>query len=171
LPFQKVTASSATRAAFFQYHLRILVSILHIVHLEADSVTMTTNNNMEMTLLPKRSSSGADVSISRTSQDGRTSNDGFDTRVEGKGNVSDFAAPEIQPGHTQPEAFFKLFSLWIGTVILTALVVTIVMVYRAKGILTPAEKDIYNTVSTVLILVLGLSFFVSLSLGLEFSGC
>ena len=59
------------------------------------------------------------------------------------------------------KTFLKLLFLWIGTILLTALVVGVVFGYKAKEILTPAQKSTYNLLVTVLILILGLSFFVS----------
>ncbi|KAL8987551.1 MAG: hypothetical protein Q9177_003249 [Variospora cf. flavescens] len=55
--------------------------------------------------------------------------------------------------------FLKLLSLWIATTILTGAVALLVTGYRAKGVLTPADKSAYNLLATVLILMLGLSFF------------
>lgn len=72
------------------------------------------------------------------------------------------AAPKVQPGHADSWNFFKLLLLWICTIIWTALVVAIAKIYVAKGVITSAQKDTYSVLTTVLILILGLSFFVSL---------
>lgn len=93
------------------------------------------------------------------------SDDGYDVRTDDDPNSTapqTPAAPEIrtQPeNHSVSRTFLKLLSLWVGTIILTASVAALVTGYQAKGILTPAQKSTYNLLSTVLILVLGLSFF------------
>ena len=43
---------------------------------------------------------------------------------------------------------------------MTGLVLTLVKVYQSKGVLSPGQKNFYNITSTVLIVALGLSFFV-----------
>ena len=73
------------------------------------------------------------------------------------------AAPNAQPEHADSRNFIKLLLLWIGTLIWTALVVAIAKIYLVKGVITSAQKDTYNVLITVLILILGLSFFVSLA--------
>lgn len=80
------------------------------------------------------------------------------TGIRQRGN----AAPNVQPEHADSRLFFKLLFLWIGTIIWTAMVVAIAMIYVAKGVITSAQKDTYSVLTTVLILILGLSFFVSL---------
>ena len=50
---------------------------------------------------------------------------------------------------------------WISTIIFVASVIALVRAYEQKGVMTPSEKDIFNIVSTALILFLALSFYVS----------
>ena len=68
----------------------------------------------------------------------------------------------VQPEHADSKTFFKQLILWIATIIWTTLIVTITKIYQAKDVITSAQKDTYNVLITVLILILGLSFFVSL---------
>ena len=42
------------------------------------------------------------------------------------------------------------------------MLVAIVLTYQAIGVITPAQKDAYNVLTTIIILILGLSFFVCL---------
>ena len=68
--------------------------------------------------------------------------------------------PDTQSKHTHFSLFLKLLSLWIGTIVFTALILAIALAYQAKGVLTSTEKTTCNVFITVLILILGLSFFV-----------
>lgn len=108
---------------------------------------MATNDNMEMDLLP---SSQTGVTGSNDDPVETASNDGFDNRME------------TVPDDPYYRNLSKLLIQWIATITLTSLVVGIVTVHSAKGVLTPSEKDTYNILSTILILGLGLSFFVNM---------
>ena len=55
----------------------------------------------------------------------------------------------------------KLYLPWIWTLVLAALVVVLGTVYLRAGVITPDQKTTYNLASMVLVLLLGLSFFVS----------
>ena len=56
----------------------------------------------------------------------------------------------------------NLFLLWIWTLVLATLVVVLGTVYLRVGVLTPDQKTTYNLASMILVLLLGLSYFVSL---------
>ena len=79
--------------------------------------------------------------------------------------VAPGASPNQQPNpnHADFKTFVKLLSLWIWTIVLTILLVVTVNIYEAKGVITSAQKDTYNVLTTALILLLGLSFFSSLT--------
>lgn len=57
--------------------------------------------------------------------------------------------------------FWKLFFRWLWTLIFSLLVFAVAKVYQDKGNITKTQKGTYNLVQTILILVLGLNFFVS----------
>ena len=75
-------------------------------------------------------------------------------------SVSINGIPITQFKHSESKTFLKLLLLWIGTIFWTALVAAMVKIYQAKGVITPAQKAVYNFLTLVLILILGLSFFV-----------
>lgn len=141
---------------------------------------------MEMGLLKNQAPlGGVDDAKSGNVQTRLTDNDGgFEDRFEATryvhnqdrviGNdgpypgteTSGIAATSLQidspsgPSHSRRRTLLKLLSLWVGTIVFTALVVMLVIVYRRTGVITPAQKNTYNLASVVLILILGLSFFV-----------
>ena len=102
------------------------------------------NDNMDIRLLETSPSPGSRQTVSPS----------------GVPNDYDDAVPDTQSEHVRSTSFLKLLSLWIGTILFTALVVAIALVYQAKGVLTSTEKTTCNVLITVLILILGLSFFV-----------
>ena len=102
------------------------------------------NDNMDIRLLETSPSPGSRQAVSPS----------------GVPNDYDDAVPDTQSEHVRSTSFLKLLSLWIGTILFTALVVAIALVYQAKGVLTSTEKTTCNVLITVLILILGLSFFV-----------
>jgi len=95
-------------------------------------------------------------------QDGVVGNDGQYSRIEAGGVAANFLQTDNPPGppHTRRRTLLKLLSLWVGTIIFTALVVILVTVYRGTGVMTPNQKSTYNLALVVLVLILGLSFFV-----------
>ncbi len=147
---------------------------------------MTTYDSMEMGLLKNQATlSGVDAAKSGNGQTRLTDNVGdFDDRSEATGSVhnqdgvigNDVPYPGIEAGgiattspqtdilsgplHTWRRTLLKLLSFWVGTIFFTALVVMLVMVYWGTGVITPTQKNTYNFASVVLILILGLSFFV-----------
>ena len=134
---------------------------------------MAPSDDMEMTLLPRnntrstsfhRDANPDDDGVSVGPEHGESKDDSrLDSTHDGGFDVR----PDDTQTHTTPgssRVFLKLLSFWIGTIVFTALVVAIVTMYKAKDVLTPAEKSTFNISLTVLILVLGLSFFVSITL-------
>lgn len=103
---------------------------------------------MEMGLLPQNQ---VHSTLSIETQADKASNDGFDARTG------------IQQERIYKRKHRKLLIQWIATIILAGLIVAIVTVHQTKGVLTSQEKSTYNILSTILILVLGLSFFVYLA--------
>lgn len=151
-------------------------------------ITMTTYDPMEMGLLKNQAPfSGVDEAKSGNVQ--TRSTDNLEDRFEATGSVHNqdrvigndgpypgteaggIAATSLQtdsssgPSHTRRRTLLKLLSFWVGTIVFTALVVILVMVYRGTGVITPTQKNTYNLASVVLILILGLSFFVGSPLG------
>ena len=61
------------------------------------------------------------------------------------------------------------YLIWAGvfwlifTIIINTIIVVAVRLYQLKGTFSPAQKHAFNTISTFLLLVLGLNFFVSRS--------
>lgn len=154
-------------------------------------ITMTTSDAMEMGLLKNQAPlSGVDEANSGNVQTSSIDNiDGFEDRFEATGSVHNqdrvigndspytgteagrIAATSQQtdspsgPSHTRRRTLLKLLSFWVGTIVFTALVVLLVMVYWGTGVITPTQKNTYNLASVVLILILGLSFFVGSPFG------
>ncbi len=152
---------------------------------------MATYDSMEMGLLKNQAPlSGVDAPRSGNSQTRLTDDVGeFDDRSEATGSVHNqdgvigndvpyrgteaggIATTSLQtdipsgPPYTRRRTLIKLLSFWVGTIVFTALVVMLVMVYWSTGVITPNQKNTYNLASVVLILILGLSFFVRLPLG------
>lgn len=146
--------------------------------------TMTTYDPMEMGLLKNQApSSGVDAALYGNSQTTLTNSVGdCDDRHEATGSsrkqdwvipndspylgteAAKLAAPSLDvlagPPHTRRRTSLKLLSFWVGTIVLTGLVVMLATVYRGAGVMTPTQKSTYNLASVVLILILGLSFFV-----------
>ena len=52
---------------------------------------------------------------------------------------------------------------WIWTLILVVSIIGVVRAYEQKGVITRNDKYAFNVLSTLIILFLGLSFYVSLS--------
>ena len=119
---------------------------------------MSTTDNIQMSLLPGGATQSGAFHTESTAYDGSDArSDPGHVRVIG-------APPNIQEWLSGSKHFLKLLLMWVGTIIMTSLVLAIVTIYRAKGVITPAQKNTFNFSITVLILVLGLSFFVSLPL-------
>ena len=62
--------------------------------------------------------------------------------------------------HSQPPRLWQI-SWWLLTIVLSAFILATVKIYRSQGNFNPAQKHIFNTITTGLILALGLNFFVS----------
>ena len=76
--------------------------------------------------------------------------------------TSSIPAFRIHPEQvSRRKLLLKLLLFWIGTILWTAAMIGLVFGYKAKGVLTPAQKSTYNLLQTVVILILGLTFFVS----------
>ena len=69
--------------------------------------------------------------------------------------------PGVADGHPPVRAKFEWPSLFtlLGTVLFGTLLIIVVRTYQLKGNISKGEKHAFNTLSTGLILVLGLSFF------------
>ena len=118
---------------------------------------MTMEDATEMTLLPAGTPRSTDLYTESTN------NDGFDARL-GSGEITVVSTtPNLLARLSASTLLVKLLSLWALTVTFTVLVLVIVLVYKAKGVITPAQKTTFNVLLTALILFLGLSFFVSWS--------
>ena len=134
---------------------------------------MAPHEDSRLNLLPRNLPLSPDVhlesnrdgdTISARSEHGRV-DEYFDWNSTHEGGI---AAKPHKGGNTQltkrpklSRLLLKLISFWVGTLCFTSLVVAVVTIYRAKGVLTPAQKDFFNLILTVLILLLGLTFFVS----------
>ena len=70
--------------------------------------------------------------------------------------------PTFHAKNPNRRTFLKLFSLWIITLILSLLLVVMVSYYHQNGVLNPSRKSTFTVGSTILILILGLSFFEAL---------
>lgn len=96
-----------------------------------------------------------------------TGGDDFDTRSEASDMpltrpTSSIPASRIHPEQvSRRKLFLKLLLFWIGTILWTAALIGLVSGYTAKGVLTSAQKSTFNFLLTVVILILGLTFFVS----------
>jgi len=158
----------------------------HLDDTNSKTITMATYDSMKMGLLKNQAPlSGVDAAKSGNSQTRLTDDVGeFDDRSEATGSVhnqdgvigNDVPYPGTEAGgipatslqtdipsgppHTRRRTLLKLLSFWVGTIVFTALVVMLVMVYWGTGVITPTQKNTYNLASVVLILILGLSFFV-----------
>lgn len=76
--------------------------------------------------------------------------------------TSSIPAFRIHPEQlSRRKLFLKLLLFWIGTILWTAALIGLVSGYKAKGVLTSAQKSTFNFLLTVVILILGLTFFVS----------
>lgn len=62
--------------------------------------------------------------------------------------------------HVNLSILSNLIFPWISTVTFVATVIALVRGYEQKGVMTPSDKDIFNILSTALILFLALSFYV-----------
>ena len=60
-------------------------------------------------------------------------------------------------------SLFQQFSRWFLSVLCVALLLASFRIYQNKGNLTSTQVDSFNAITTVLPLLLGLSFFVSLT--------
>ena len=72
---------------------------------------------------------------------------------------------EIKPAknnHDHSALIIQLIFPWLGTLAFTVALIVLVEVYQKDGIISHAQKNAFNTISTGLILLLGLSFYVCL---------
>ena len=65
-------------------------------------------------------------------------------------------------GSPKNSKLFKLLFPWIWTVIFLLSIIVTVKVFEQKNIITPMQKNTFNIISTALIVLLSLSFYVSL---------
>lgn len=139
----------------------------------------TTYDSMEMGLLdnnassnPNRASNGqarltATVINHEQNSGARRSNQTHDQNGQYSRLTDGVAAGSTQgfelPTNSQSRRWIplKLFLPWIWTLVLATLVVVLGTVYQRIGVITPSQKMTYNLASMVLVLILGLSFFVS----------
>ncbi len=52
---------------------------------------------------------------------------------------------------------------WLGTVVISALIVSVLRIYKSKGNFTPNDKNAFNVIITGLSVGLGINFFVRLT--------
>lgn len=80
------------------------------------------------------------------------------------GRVAAGSAQVLEPptnSQSRRWILLNLTLLWIWTLVLASLVVVLGTIYLRIGVLTPDQKTTYNLASMILVLLLGLSFFVS----------
>ena len=65
-----------------------------------------------------------------------------------------------QTADSNAHIYTNLLVSWVWTILFEVALVIVVKVYENKGVLTDTQKDTFNTISTGLILFLGLSFYV-----------
>lgn len=56
---------------------------------------------------------------------------------------------------------------WLGTVVLSILLVLVLRIYSSKGNFTSNDKDVFNVIVTGLSVGLGINFFVGLTIATE----
>lgn len=96
---------------------------------------------------------------SRRDPDSSTANLLVPSRPQSQHFLShDNQAHDSQQTHTPP---LWRFFWWLLTIILCALIFAVIKEYESKGIITSVQKHTFNTISTALILGLGLNFFVN----------
>ena len=91
--------------------------------------------------------------------------------MEGPAGVS--ATPSMEPLILSPHPrllnspklskYFLLIFPWIWTVIFLVAVIIFVKVFEQEDVMTPTQKNTFNLLSTALIVVLSLSFYVSMN--------
>ena len=74
-----------------------------------------------------------------------------------------FHSHEIQLDDSQPSHTIRLWqTCWfLLTIVLSIFIFATVKIYQSRGNFAPVQKHTFNTISTALILALGLNFFVS----------
>ena len=100
-----------------------------------------------------------DDRFSRRDPDSSTANLLVPSRPQSQLSIShENQALESQQIRTPP---LWQFVWWLLTIVLSALIVTTIKIYESLGNFTSVQKHTFNTISTALILCLGLNFFVS----------
>lgn len=126
---------------------------------------MAANDEMQMNLLRASTPRSDDFHLDSTA------NDGSDARFTTNDVIIEETSSLIRPWFLAHRTFLKQLFLWTVTIVFAVLVLAIVLIYKAKGVLTPAQKSTFNILLIILILFLGLSFFVGSSRGFRLHFC
>lgn len=88
--------------------------------------------------------------------------------MDGTGGVS--ATPSREPlvpprrrDSSKVSKYFMLVFPWLWTIIFLLVLIIFVKVFEQKHVMTPAQKNTFNALSTALIVLLSLSFYVSMN--------
>lgn len=135
-----------------------LAMLLHQLSAESNMTSPSTDHLLPTLRVPHiRARSTEDIGYEARADQSETSSI---TRTLMNPEVREESEHWLRPRWFRAKLFRKLLFQWIGTVLLTASVVGLVYGFKAKGTLTAAQKSTYSFVSTALILLLGLSFYV-----------